>query len=297
MTDHAEIAVTEMKENEAKVKFIRGAYPHVEWPDISAERMWRGTTAKTRIEGYRDLVNMDGGTHYAFVTDLYKVVPHEVVLHNMLDVIDGMPEFGEPNVIIALASGGGKARFDVNFPEVQHTIARINNGSTEIPGIGDVVNMKVTGLTSYDTGWSQRAVLGALRLVCTNGLTVGKEFARFAGRHILSLDQDKFRKTLRVGMEKFSEQTELWKAWAGKTLTGDEYEESWEVLPFSEKQREKIQELPEEASKRPLLDYIPKSVNQWFFYSVLTQFVTHEMASVVTRTNIEPKIAEVFHNM
>lgn len=125
---------------------------------------------------------------------------------------------------------------------------------------------------------------------------MGEVFAQYSNRHIGTLSMTDFRASLVEGMEKYAEQVSLWHQWGEKILTAPIYEEIWEELPFSNKQKEEIEALPIRAvGNVPLLDYVKREkVDMWTLHSAMTQFVTHNVNSEVARVDTyEPAVARV----
>jgi len=226
--------------------------------------------------------------YFSIVSEQYGLRFHEEVVFAIMETVAEVPEFGTPEYSIVLPeiAQGGKMRLKVKFPEVDYQIRN-----------GDTVNPEISVFNSYDLGWKLRGSFGAFRLVCSNGLMIGEKWAQFAKRHLDSLLVSELVESVKGGMVEFSEQTNQWKRWAELKLNDDRYAVLWEQLPFSEKEKEKIEELPEEQTKLLLPDALKKGeLTLWDFNSVITQYVTHEIESDLRRADIEPTIANVMHH-
>jgi hypothetical protein len=279
-----------------KRAWVHEKFPDVEdWATPVLEPMWWGRRVDAAMPIDDKKVIVDGSKPpnespiYGIVSNMYGLRSHEEMIHGLMEVCTELPEFGNPDPKVVLLDEGGKMRIDIIFPEVEHEIRQ-----------GDFINPRISAFNSYDLGWKARGHFGAFRLVCSNGLMIGKKWASFAKRHIESLMLSELIDTIRGGMIKFSEETAIWKAWAERQIDHDEYANLWYNLPFSEKEKEKIEELPEQGTRLLLPDALHKNtLNLWDFNSVVTQFVTHEIESEKRRTDIEPRIArtvESFHS-
>lgn len=280
-------------ELQAKVDLVREKFPNVPFPNPTREPLWYGRRGRDRIDGAWSIVDntTNPEEHVIFakcVSNIYGLRFHEEVVYAMMETVAELPEFGEPEYRIVLPeiAQGGKMRLRIKFPDVDYTIRN-----------GDTVNPEISVFNSYDLGWKLRGSFGAFRLICSNGLMIGEKWAQFAKRHLDSLSVSELVESVKGGMVEFSEQTNQWKRWAELKLNDDRYAILWEELPFSEKERERIEELPEEGTKLLLPDALRKGeLTLWDFNSVVTQYVTHEIESDLRKADVEPQVATVMHN-
>ena len=265
-------------------KEIQAKYPNLEFPDPVTEPIWYGKRPTTRIDGSKAIVDQKTDSVFGICSDLYQVIHYEDIVRMVEKTVANLPEFGKIEVVPTIIQEGRKMKIKATMTEVEYEIRK-----------GDVVNPMITIRTSYDLGWKLSGIFGALRLICTNGATVGKTFSRFAKRHLTSLDPSDLTKSIQGGMGIYSEQVGLWKEWAQMKLDTATYDAVWEALPFSENEKEKIEKLSEVSTKHTLADKEwRKEATLWDFHSVVTQFATHEIKSEVRRADVEPMIAKAF---
>ena len=81
------------------------------------------------------------------------------------------------------------------FPEI---LVEIQNG--------DQVNLELQLLNSYDSTWPFIVLLGAFRLVCENGLVVGKKFFYLRKRHVQELYRMNFGHQVSTALQRFERQ-------------------------------------------------------------------------------------------
>ncbi len=273
-------------EEKARVA-VRERYEDLVFPDISLEPVWYGKRPDTKVDGAFAIVDQNEGTFFNFCSDQYQVVPYEDVISLIEEVTSDLPEFGKPTIVPHIFADGGKMKVKATFQDIEYEIKK-----------GDIVNPKIEVYTSYDLGWKLRSLFGAYRLVCTNGLTVGKLFSKFAKRHMLSLNPEDMKLSIQGGMGIFSEQIGLWKKWAELQIVEELYDGIWKELPMSDGEKVKIEKLPEAGTQLLLPNALEQNqLTAWGFYSVVTQFVTHEIKSDIRREEIGPRVTQAFEKV
>jgi hypothetical protein len=280
------------EELQEMIASVRERFPNVNFPNPAREPVWWGRRGRDRIDGRSAIVDStsdpENPVFYNVVSDLYGLRQHEEVVHKVLEVCDDVPEFGQPTISIRLPNiaQGGKMRMEAVFKDVDYTIRN-----------GDTIHPKISVFNSIDLGWKLKGAFGAFQLVCSNGMIIGEKWAEFAKRHMESLMVSELVESVKKGMIQFSEQTQQWKKWAELQIDHDSYARVWEELPFGEKQKEAIEELPQIGTQLLLPDALDKkTLTLWDFNGVVTQFVTHEIESDLVRAEKEPKIARTFAN-
>lgn len=257
----------------------------IDLPDVVLEPIWFGRRPDSRADGYKGIINQKDGNLFNISSDIYQVIPYENILELMDEAVNRSPEFGKAVWEIKLINQGSKIKIDVRFPEI------------EFPINGDIINPRMSIMSSYDLGWKYSGRFGAFQLVCSNGLTIGKVFSDFKKRHIMSLDYMILKDTLHNGMIAYAEQTGLWKKWAELMMPKETYEEIWVDLPFSTKEKEKIEAMPQMGTNLLLPNLLEKEeLSMWQFNSFLTQFATHHVKSEIRQVEIEPLIQRTFEN-
>lgn len=78
---------------------------------------------------------------------------------------------------------------------------------------GDVVALELKVINSYDGAFAFQTLLGALRLVCTNGLVIGQTFSRSYGKHTSGLDIDAAVARTRGALDIYLQNTQMWQEW------------------------------------------------------------------------------------
>lgn len=157
---------------------------------------------------------------------------------------------------------GAQAVRKYEFPEHQVKIG-------EVDGKDDLLNMSLYVRNSYDSSSAFRAMLGAMRLLCWNGMVIGKKDLDLYGRHTKNLDIDKMIKKMDVAINMFTTQADEWRNWRTVLIT----EADARVL------LDKASALSESAKEVIMLRYINETNELgntiWALFQALTWWSTH----------------------
>lgn len=257
------------------------------FPDVVLEPIWWGRRPTNKVQDRFAIVDQNTDTVFNVCTDAYKPVYHELVIKNLEDAANALPEFGKPEIKISLLADGAKLKVNLMYPEVDYMIKS-----------GDIFHPNADVKSSYDLGWKYTLDFGAYRLVCSNGLKVGEVFESYKKRHLTGLDPNILSDSLNTGMLKFSEQASLWSTWAETVMLPSMYEGMWDELPFSKPEREKIENQRSMGSGI----YLPAALKSgeltvWEAFNSMTQYATHNITSELRQIDIGPKITKVFENL
>ena len=265
---------------------VRERYPNVSFPNPVLEPVWYGRRNLKRIPGERAIVDQNNGHVMNLCSDQYKLVHYEEIIKMVEDTISHIDSYGKIVLCPHIMHDGGKMRLTMKFPEAQHLVK------------AEAILPKIDVLTSYDLSYKLMGKFGAFILRCTNGMGVWKNFRQFARKHLLSLNILELEQTIVEGLGIFGLQVDNWSKWSDQVIDLDTYNGIWEVLPFSAKERERIEILPETATNLKIEDALKqKELTVWDLNSVLTQWNSHEIKSDVRRIDLEPIIAQAMENL
>jgi hypothetical protein len=229
---------------------------------------------------YRAIINPDDlGQVYSIMSNKYKIVQHKDVLELADNAISKNPEFGTPTKRISILSDGGKMEVKYTFPEVR----------VDITGHQDYINPQLVVRNSYDGGWKFGIMLGAFRVVCSNGLVIGKKIYMLKQLHYDNLKLDRVSFELDNALHRFSIQSKIWEGWVDRVVKVEEFEEVVEKLNPSQKE---AQYIVEEISKEENL--VKGKLTLWLFYNIITAMITHMMRSENKRIVMEDKARKAF---
>jgi len=262
-----------------------------EWP------IWIGEH-KVECGGHKAIVGIDeAGVHqvHAISSNKYNLIQHEDAFEIVQDALFKNPEFGSFVSQADFSPDGSKMRATIRFPEVDFKIRT-----------GDTVNPTIEIFNSYDLSWKFQLLFGAFRLVCSNGLIIGENFLHTKKRHMPSLDIEAVSSQLSEAMEIFSKQTELWKSWADEVLAPKQVEKVIKSLDLNKGEYESLEETEEVLEGFSLQDWFifhihhvgsEIAMTRLIFFNILTQFLTHNVDSVVRRTMLEQRLRNSIYNI
>lgn len=149
-------------------------------------------------------------------------------------------------------------------------------------GKTDVSELTLVLRNSYDRCWSFSALLGAFRLICSNGMMIGTQFAGIKGKHVGTLDDASMLASLEHMIGQAPRLKDVWEEWQDTTLS-----------------RIEVEELLENQFPKKYLDPIFaerwEDQSKWDLYNKLTAFATHDTRSLQRRVEFDEKIAKLFY--
>lgn len=241
------------------------------------------------IEGYKAVCDPVNNVVYAIVSNGYKLVQHQ----EALDVVDNIckmhPEWGAYERTVYLSQNGARKKATYRFPEIEFEITK-----------EDVVNPTIEIFSSFDTTLAQVITLGGYRLVCSNGMIVGKILAEYKRKHMTGLNLDIAAETINIGMENYSNVAELWKKYTDRIAHKAEYT-LFEELPFHKNEKERI--LTEMHKQGRVIEWDINEegekvrnaeINAWNMLNILTKEATHNITDMARQTTILTKVQQGF---
>ncbi len=142
---------------------------------------------------------------------------------------------------------------------------------------GDEMDLMITVLNSYDGSWKFMSMVGAFRLLCTNGQIIGDSFSSYYGKHTKSLDVDYAINKLENALEVYLKNAELWKQYTTSKVTIAQAHNI--LLSLSNGNKKMFKELEGTYQK-----YVfEMGHNLWAVYNTLTDWSTH--ANVRNKSN------------
>jgi hypothetical protein len=154
---------------------------------------------------------------------------------------------------------------------------------------GDFVCPELHLSNSYDCEWPFVIMLGALRVVCTNGLVVGEKLLYLRKRHVYQLGQINVREEVSTALKRFRLQVREWKGWTEKKLTPMAYTKALQTMKFGIKAREEVESGVSREAEGMDPDGFP-ILSVWRFYNVLTWYITHNSVSLNHQVEMENRL-------
>lgn len=154
---------------------------------------------------------------------------------------------------------------------------------------GDIVNPELQLFNSYDTSWPFILILGAFRVICTNGLVVGEKYLHFKKRHIFNFDKIDIREQISTSVDRLKLQTKQWKKWDAQRLTLDIYNNVIESMKLGKAALETVEAQIWEEAEDIDDDGVP-IMSLWTFYNVITWYISHWSVSLNHRVEMERRL-------
>lgn len=278
--DHLGMSPEELKD---VIQDVRQRYPSATFPDIKMDNVFHGMQKADSdiIKGRKAIVlTMDDKRVVSGIcSEQYMLIPHEWAVWRFEQVLDtpAFLPFGQalihPNI---MGTGGAKMRLQATFPD-----AEVKIGEDDVRPRAGIKN-------SLDLSLEWEPWFGGMVKRCTNGLLMYGNLIEGGAKHKMSLNLEENINRLVEGVEMMDEMFHIWDTWTKKKLTQSQAMEMLEESPLSEKQVEKIAELPEIGTNMTLKGQ--QSITPWFLNSVVTQYIEHEMENTPARMITEEKV-------
>jgi hypothetical protein len=251
----------------------------ISFPQVLEQQvMWGYQRDFHQADKYKALVNPETEKVFSVVSKDYRLIRHEEAVKRIEEAISRTPELGSHRIEAGFYNDGGRMRLRYIFQDV----------SVEIEE-GDSVNPELQLFNSYDLTWPFIVILGAFRIICTNGLVVGEKLVHLKKRHTRQLDQIDLREELTTALERFYLQTDQWKEWASYQLSSKTYNRVMEDMKFGAKATEEIEKRAEQRAEG-FDDYGFPIINGWIFFNILTWYITHRAVSLNHRVVKEKRL-------
>jgi len=249
-------------------------FPHVTKQPIS----WGPQNKLQTAEGYKAIVDSDTGKVFSIVSNDYKIITHQRAIEQIESIIAKNADLGSYDTKIDFFNDGGRMRCTFTFSRIAAEIEK-----------GDIINLQMHLSNSYDVTWPFTVTLGAIRLVCTNGLVVGKKTVHIRKRHVYELDNLNIDQTIATAMKRFQKQSRKWMDLAQSPLYPTIYEKVMKTMKFGKNATEEIRHQIDHNASGYDNDNFPV-MSLWAFYNVLTWYITHKAISLNHRVEMENRL-------
>jgi hypothetical protein len=135
-------------------------------------------------------------------------------------------------------------------------------------------------VNSYDGSTAFSAIVGAFRLLCSNGLIVGDKWAQTYGRHTSQFDPELAVKKMTSALDTYCENVTEWQSWVGQKISDDEAAKVIHQIPnLTPKMYEKIWHYWQQEQKS-------LGPTKWALFNALTFWSTHEETKKPSQENL-----------
>ena len=222
------------------------------------------------------------GTNIAIVGEGYTLVQNDEVYSQIEEAIyDSALDTTGMKRNINTSHGGARTIVTYTFPAHSIEIAK-----------GDNVMLTIRVLNSYDGGWRFMIHVGAVRVVCENGMIIGEWFSEHFAKHTKNIDTDSAIAKLGHALEVYTQNAELWTAYPSTPVSDLQ---ATNVLTSLAGGSKTLLELLQQTH----VEYVDElGKNLWALFNTLTEWSSHakfknekNMAStIITR---EAKVRKV----
>lgn len=234
----------------------------------------RGDNPFTRMSNvFQAVVRDDTEEIIAVHRDRYKLVSNAEIFPKFESAIrTSRLDTKGMQVVDELSHNGARAFRTYRFPQHQVEIRK-----------GDLVSLELKVVNSYDGAFAFQSILGAFRLICSNGMVIGQTFNKTYGKHTAGLDIDSAASRIHHSLQVFLSNTQNWKQWADRQIDDITAEHLIAVMPgMNEKAAGLINGFwqTEKVENGPTL---------WALFNALTYWSTHadiRAASIANRPSI-----------
>lgn len=203
------------------------------------------------------------GPDYKLITNYEAFDAFDTALSRSALDLDGMTIKDE------LSYGGARTIRTYVFP----------NHAVNIGRVGDIVNLQLRVVNSYDGSTAFSTLLGGYRLVCTNGLVIGKTFTQNYARHTKGFSISSMLEGLNQTIDTYFDTADQWRRWATIGLTDFQVEEVLKTLPQTNDR------LHERLLALYRIEKSEMGPSMWAFYNALTHYSTHEKMKSTSQAN------------
>lgn len=213
------------------------------------------------------VIRTDTNEPLGIVSDYYQLISHKEVLEKSREVLLQEKSIFEEKIDVT--QNGSHCVIQYTFPDSKIEIRR-----------GDFVSLQIIIINSYDASTSIRFLMGAFRLVCSNGLVIGKELVYYSQRHTSELDANVMQERFRDVSRYFNERMVP----AMNKMSESQLSEKTSNQLFKKYKDKKM--FPHWLIDNAEMRYQREGKTIWNFYNSITYSITHGRSGM----NIETKI-------
>jgi hypothetical protein len=215
------------------------------------------------------MIREDNNEVIGFASDQYKVIPNEKAYKPLLEALAVSKEKWVVRGV-EITRGGGRSFLTVDFPNITQQVSKKR---------GDLVALRGTFVNSYDRSCMFHVRFGAVRLVCTNGMTSNVAMGRVSQRHMGDVN-GVYKQVQNLGelAEGFAARAKAWAALDAIKVEKEAGRKEIETLGKEFGLRDKwIEQAVNKWEAQYDSTMIPAS--QWGLYNAFTEVLTHQVAN------------------
>jgi hypothetical protein len=209
---------------------------------------------------YQAVIRTDHQKVLAIHGPEYRLVKNEEAFSAFREALDKSSLNTEGMQVTAeMAYHGARTMLSFTFPSYGFSISRI----------GDLVNLKLKVINSYDGTAALTCILSGHRLACLNGMIIEKNFAHSYIRHRRGFNLTSIQESLTTALSTYLKHIQQWQAWAHIPLTDSQADQVFALIPQSTEGLQKRLQMIYADEKATLGE------NLWSVFNALTNFSTN----------------------
>jgi hypothetical protein len=260
--------------NTQPAQMITSPFPNVGEMPVS---WWKDGHARM-AENHKAIVNLDTGKLFSIVSKDYRIIRHEEAIAEMEEAISQTKDLGGYQAISEFTNDGGRMRRTYRFTGNAADIKK-----------GDPIYPELHLFNSYDKTWPLFILLGALRVVCENGLVFGQGLLYLRRRHIYQLAEINVAEEVGTALKRFDQQARVWKGWTERRLTKRRFARVLEIMKFGIKAKEQVEQMVAEQARGVDSDGFT-ILSLWDFYNILAWHIAHNSVSLNHKVEMEDRL-------
>lgn len=245
--------------NAAVVEELRGRESDLYFPVSIRPLNDLMTSVHERNGRFQAVIREDTDQLLAVHKGMYRLVKNDEIFQDFEACVGGS-EIDMRGVIVtdAMAYYGGRVIRDYRFPAHRVDI-----------GEDDEVDLRLRVQNSYDGSCRFSVIMGAFRLLCSNGLVIGDTMVESKAKHTSGLNIDKVRRELQEAIDTFIQQGQIWTVWKDTPCPNAIAENVIGAIPHVS-----------DKSKEVIMSYFTRDAANdgntiWTLYNAMTYWSTH----------------------
>lgn len=222
---------------------------------VKTEKLFAG---KLEIPDKMAVIREDTNQSLGIVSKHYGLLEHKIVINSFRDILKGQ----NVEEKIEIQKNGAQLFVTYTFTDVQIKVAE-----------SDIITMTLVVKNSYDSSSSFEIMLGAFRLVCTNGMIIGRQFFKYNQRHFtdnIEIDIPELKENLMQMTSKFKDSLPIMQKMVDTEM-------SQSITDIIEREV-KNKSIPKYLGNIAEEKYEANSdFSVWGYYNAMTFSITHEM--------------------
>jgi len=171
--------------------------------------------------GYQAIVRTDTNAVLGIHGRAYKVVPNEPLFRGFDEALQASDlDLSGLKIEDHVNYGGRRVIRNYCFPTI-----------TAEPRIGDIVELRISVINSFDSGNAFAAQVGGMRLWCLNGAVSLQGSASVYGRHTSGFDNARALTKIKEAIERYLVAALDWSEWSQRELTPLQAQTALEAFP------------------------------------------------------------------